>query len=403
MKRLTLSVCAALSLSCAVVAQDQDAIQQSVLKQHQISGPVAECLAALSEDCIVSASLTTVIEETQAIERIKVLSALALGLAEAGDMERAVRPLATAYEELGAIRFSFVKKMKQAELAPIYAYMGKSEEVLELTADLSSIIRGQTLEDCIYMAAVAGHARDVLTYINALTLYAQRRPYILTDAAEMLAVTGDPSVVIEALLADKNFRSKPSLMVRAAYINGVDGAVKVALLKDAEEEMKGRYGIFQRVRYAAANRAAQGAVDADTLESFANIEQELRSMDDKRDLALDMGRTYATVGMSKRAIAQTYYFKTADEQATYLMKLSRLPSATATLSADATYAEAVDAVLREAAMLESALERDTIRLKLLEAVRRVSSLDIAKKVVVSLEDDDNAAKGIALLLPLMKK
>jgi len=407
MKRVTLSICAVsicalLSLSSTGAAQEQDAIQKSVLKKHRISGPVVECLAALSEECILSASLTTVIDEAQAIERIKVLSALALGLAEAGDLERAVRPLDTALEELGAIRFSFVQKMKQAEIAPIYAYIGKSEEVLSLTADLGSIIKGQTLEECIYMAALAGRDRDVLTYVNALTLYAQRRPYILTDAAEMLAVTGDPSIVIDALLLDKNFRSRPSLMVRTAYVKGVDRDVKAGLLRDAADEMKNHYGMYQRVRFAAANRAAGDAQDADILENFAEIEKELRSMADKRDMALDMGRTYTSLGMSERAISQAFYFKTADEQANYLMRISRLPDGKNILSAGTAYADAVDAVLSEAAKLESPLERDTVRLKLLESARRVSSLDIAKKVVISLEDDDNSAKGLALLLPLLK-
>lgn len=408
MKRLTLSVCAAsmcaaLGLSVAGVAQEQDAIQESLLKRHQISGPVMECLADLSEDCILSASLTTVIDEAQAIERIKVLSAVALGLAEAGDMDRAVRPLGTALEELGAIRFSFVQRMKQAEIAPIYAYMGKSEDVLALTADLSSVIKGQTLEECIYMAALAGRAGDVITYVNALTLYGPRLPYILTDAAELLAVTSDPSAVVDVLLDNKTFRSRPSLMVRAAHIKGVNGTVKAGLLHDASEAMKSQYGIYQRVRYAAAKRAFQGAGNAEIIEAFLSTEKELRSMDDKRDMAIDLGRTYISIGMSDRAISQIYFFKTADEQASYLMKLSRLPKVTKNLAEGTAFTGAVDAVLYAAAELESPLERDTVRLKLLEAARRVSNLDIAKKIVNSLEDDDNAAKALALLLPLVKK
>ena len=392
--------------SVGILAQDSGG-PRAILNSQRVSSEVSACVNNLDESCILSIGLNTVMDEALSVERIRVLAALTQALAETGDVPRAQQPLDIAMAELEGIKFGFIKRMKQLELAPVLSFIGSVDQAIALLSDIRGIDREKSIERSIMMAAKTGNVEGVIMLKNALTVYKNRSNLFLLDAADVMLSAGhqqSAKSLADRMLADTVFKKDAATLYRMAalYRDMGDSVLASQLFDDAEALNTPNFGIYtnfqnrvERLIYALD--AGDPVLLADAQEMFSFSENDFSRGPDKRDMAQFFARLYIKQGRFDEAVALTSLFETAESQANYLIKLSTLRGSENTPA----YTKAVEDILIDTMEVESALERDDIRLKLLESVRAMGDFSLSQRIVLAIEDDDSAAKGLALLLPFV--
>lgn len=400
---------AAMTVAGPVMAQ-----QNGVSRSHRPNGATQACLSAPSADCAISAALETVINEESGLEKAKILVGVARSLLEGGDSERAAATLMLALEEARSVGLSLVTQEKIKSIAPLIARTGDGRMALALAEE----IQIQTVRDRVYLdiatenaaRGAAEDARSTLALVSSdsrakwreLVFFA-RQPSEFGGAA---AVAGYRTWVGGLERPEDRYRGL-SLLAAAQHRLG-DLASRDALLLEGDELFGAILGLNQRAAAAVERLRAFFEAGLDG-EIFASAYRQallhggrVRSSQALADFVERIGPVEAATGEITEALARAEVFGELAPRARYLASLNVRGSAGAvTQEQGAALRGGYQALMADLGDIESAYERDQIRLALLEGALVNRDDAAARDIVGKLEDDDNQALGLALMAPLL--
>ena len=281
-------------IATPLLAQDQGNGPREILNSHRVSEPVTVCINDLTKNCILSASLNTVMDESLAVERIKVLAALSQSLVDTGEYERAKQSLEIAIADLNDIRFEFVKRIKRVEIAPVQAQLGEIDEAIAMLSPFRGLDREKAIEASMHAAAKMGNVDGVLKLSKTFTMYKNRVSDFLLDSAETMLVFNhveSAKMLAETIRDNQAIMESASALVRLAYVfkrvgNDVAAEALYNFAKTIEMDTYNMYEKFrvrlERVVYHAGSDDA--VAQAAALEEFSVSQKELGTEADRRDL-----------------------------------------------------------------------------------------------------------------------
>ena len=118
---------------------------------------------------------------------------------------------------------------------------------------------------------------------------------------------------------------------------------------------------------------------------------------EKISITDEMGPALAFAGHVEYAAGYAKYYEDILEKSNYLKKISRFSGA---ITNDAL-STVIRSVLVESEEIENGYEADEVRMNLLFAARSSADLELSKEIALAMKDDDNAARALALLIPLL--
>lgn len=388
-------------------AYGQNGQNGQVATSHKPNEYTLACLEAPTRDCAFSAALQTVIAEEFGVERSKVLVAIARALIETGQRTQAIETLMLALEEARSVNLSLVTQEKISEIAPILARANDTAGALALLEELQiDSVRQRALIAVARENMVAGRVADAnvaLGQMESQTRAFWQRLRLLPLAPEE-AVRALNMRELEAQVRtfdrpDRLYRGLILLAVLADKRGETDA--RQAYIAEADELFASLISLNVRA-LATAHRLRSmydGELDPALIEkSYALAQQHtnrIRSAETQESIATLIGVVEANMGRLDAAIERMDVFSEVADKARYISSL-RTESDLAPLSAE------VRALLAEVVELDGVYERDLVRLQLLEGALFNGDLDLAKNLIIAIEDDDNQAKGLALTAPLLQ-
>lgn len=391
----------AMMMTTPLVAQSD-----TVSERHQPNQYTVACLEAPTRDCAFSAAIQTVIVENFGVERAKVLSAVAQSMIATGQRENALETLNLALEEARSVNLSLVTQEKITEIAPLFARADDSASALALVEEITiSSVRERTLINIARESMLAGRVADANVALSQMESEARafwQRLALLAIAPNAAADTVNIAELEERLRS----YSLPGQLYRGLILLSVIADKKgrpgdrQAYLVEADEYFQSIVGLNERA-VASAQRVrimfdggATPALLRQSYELAAIHTDRTRGLDTLQTIALTMGPAEVGMGYLEQAIRRLDAFTELPEKARYLSEL-RLPKEAASLAVETR------ALLTEVEELPGAYERDLVRLTLLEGALGNDDVTLALRVIETIEDDDNQARGLALLAPLL--
>ena len=380
-------------------------------ENHRVTGAVADCLNAPTRNCAFEVAMGTAISERLSIERAKVLIAVGRAMAETGKIADARMTLNMALEEARQSKISFAVDAKIMDLAPVLAMIGDIDRAIELATSVQIPGgRDSILSRAAEMVAEQGDVVGARKISDAIE-NRRRAIWVSLKAMKLLVHRGSKQGLDEfadsllpAVEALKRPADKLLAMVRLSMIYAAAGERgKSERLQAETSDISSSFASYSmRARVAAAQLeyAAVGD-DADAknlaLEAAITAERRIQGHLDKSSITDEMGPALAFAGHADRAVAYVRFYQEILEKSNYLKKVAQLAGDDSSVA----FSAALKAILRESAAMENAYEADEVRMNLLFAARAVGDLALSREIGLSMKDDDNAAKALALLIPLI--
>ena len=390
----------------------QTAISDDFSEENdRTDSPIVECLNSLSRACAFETAMRVAIAEKLSIERAKVLTAVGRAMAETGKPDDARMTLNMALEEARLSKISFAVDAKIMEIAPILAMIGDIDRAVELAASVQTLNgRDRILSLAADMVAEQGDVSGARKISEAVE-NRQRAIWIALSAMRTLVHQGSTQGLNEfadSILPDVEALKRPSdkllAMVRLAMAYKAGGNSEKALMLQAQtDEIKNSFASYSlKARVAAAQLEYTSAgedVDSGSrayVEAIA-AEKRIRGHLDKSSITDEMGPALAFSGYTDHAVGYVRYYQETLEKSNYLKKVARLSDK----NSNSALASAVRETLVLTQEIENGFEADEVRMNLLFAARSIGDLKLARDVTLTMQDDDNAAKALALLIPLL--
>jgi hypothetical protein len=378
----------------------------SVSQGHQPNQYTLVCLESPTRDCAFSAAIQTVIAEKFGVERAKVLAAVAKSMIATGQRDNAIETLNLALEEARSVNLSLVTQEKITEIAPLFARADDTATALTLVEEIViESVHERTLINIARENMVAGRIADANVALGQMKSEARafwQRLSLLTIAPnDALAAINLPELeakLREYSMPSQLYRGLVLLSVIADKIGQPDS--RQVYLVEADEYFQSILAMSERA-IASAQRLRimyDGGATRTLLEqsyTLANIHaNRARGLDTLQTVALIMGPAEVGMGYLDPALRRLDVFTELSDKARYLSELKLIKEAP-------SLAVETRALLLEVNELEGAYERDLVRLKLLDGALENEDITLALNIIKAIEDDDNQARGLALLAPLL--
>ncbi|WP_262690980.1 hypothetical protein [Kordiimonas aestuarii] len=396
-----------LSSMLGMMASPAFAQSPTVTNEHKPNEQTLACLEAPTRDCAFTSALQTVISEELGIERAKVLIGVARSMIETGQTDQAIQTLMLALDEARTVKITFVTQEKITEIAPLLARAGDVSGALALVGELQNEgIKDTVLTEVAEEAIAAGQladARVALGQMQNRTKAFWRELSLLARAPkETLTTVKLPDLDKEVRVLDRTDQRYRGIIHLAVIADRMgDMAERNGYLTEADELFTGVVGLGTRADVVA--QRVRAMYDAGMNPALVRASYDLALLHGGRlgrneaqmlDFAVQVGPVEAGIGYLDAALERLENFKQVDSKAAYLASLR-------TGQGEEKIAAKMREVLGEVAQLQGAYERDIVRLKLLEGALDNANIDLASRIVKSMEDDDNQALALALMAPLL--
>ncbi|WP_374764365.1 hypothetical protein [Yunchengibacter salinarum] len=397
----------ALALPSFATVQDQSD-ENGFTSTHTPNEHTLGCLTAPTRQCALNAPLQTVVDESLALERARVLTAVAESLIDLGQTGRARQTLTLALEEARSAGLSLVMQEKARQIAPLLARAGQVDQALKLA---ESIDIGN-IQDQVY-AGIAEEAANAGNMSGAQKALARMDDARRAFWREMKLLSRAPVAEIEArdlaALADK-------VRGHDAMLDRYRGLVLVGILHHRLDQAKQRDALFDEadalLTGAVGNPASARATavkvralyDADlgdsalfapALEAARSAISNLRSTGARQTMARLIGPAEAGTGALSAALERLDDFGNLEERVRYFQTLSATDATPAFLERVSVLLAAIESEI------DDSYERDQLRLSLMAPVVASGAVDQAGAIVKAMEDDDNQAIGLARMAVML--
>lgn len=399
-------VIAAILLPCTPVASDdfKDAY-------HNVPDPIIMCLNAPTRTCAFELSMATAISEKLNIERAKVLIAVSTAMAETGKIDDARMTLNMALEETRQSKISFAVDAKMLEIAPVYAMIGDVDRAIALAATVPTPSgRDRILSRSAERAGLQGDVAGARKISQAVE-NRRRAIWVSLKAMQSSVYKGNKQDLIDfadsiypAIIALKRPADKLLAMVRLSMIYKAGGSKeKASMLQEQTRDIGESFtSYFMQARVAAAQLefavvGGNKTIKNKALEKLLASEKRMNSLMDKSSIANEMGSALAFAGHADIAAGYAKFYKEIREKSNYLKTVAQVSDK----DVNGAFSAAIGEVLMESEAMENGYEADEVRMNLLHAARGVGDLALSRKIALTMQDDDNAAKALALIIPLL--
>lgn len=396
-----------LSVSIAVFSVDAAAQSDNgVSSRHRPNEHTLACLEDISRDCSFRAAIQTAIDEELGLEKSKILVGVARSMVRLGDTDRALRTLELAIEEARSARLSLVMQEKIRTIAPLMAEAGDIASALALAEEVQIAgVKDRVLEEIALNAARKGDVASALVALDQVSaprrafwrrmevyLYA---PVSMLPAVDLLPFVegieaeGTPAANYRGLITLGLIeRRRGNAAVAEQFFAQADAIFATVVSSELQAEL-----LSLKLRAFYESGADSGELDG--IFSDLAAPRGRLSRFSMEALSRRVGPIEAATGRAAAALLRLEQMNDLTEKARYLGSLS-------TGEPIAAHKAAITEVLGELSELESAYERDNLRLSLLDAAVGAQDLEMGIEIVRMLEDDDNQALGLALLAPLLE-
>lgn len=378
---------------------------------HNIPDPITTCLNAPTKACAFELSMETAISEKLNIERAKVLIAVSRAMAETGKIDDARMTLNMALEETRQSKMSFAVDAKMLDIAPVYAMIGDVDRAIELAKTVPTPRgRDRILSRSAERAALQGDVAGARKISQAVE-NRRRAIWVSLKAMQFLVYKDSKQGLVDfadsiypAIIALERPADKLLAMVRLSMIYKAGGNnEKARILQEQTRDIGESFtSYFVRARIAAAqlefaviggNKLSKDKA----LEDFLTSEKRMNSFMDKSSIANELGSALAFAGHSNIAAGYARFYREIREKSNYLKTIAQVSGK----GANGVFSAAIEEVLKESEAIENGYEADEVRMNLLHAARGVGNLVLSRKIALAMQDDDNAAKALALIIPLL--
>ena len=405
MHKILIVMATTIALSSSVVSDDFSD------NQHAVTDPIKSCLNSLTRACAFEISMKTAIEERLSIERAKVLAAVGRAMAETGKVGDARMTLNMALEEARMSKISFAVDAKMIDIAPVYAMIGDVGRAIELAGSVDGPNgRDRILSLSSEMAASQGYVAGARKISEAVG-NRRRAIWIALKAMKVLVYNDSKQGLIDfadsilpAVLALERPSDKLLAMARLSmiYKAGGNDTQAIMLQKQTRDISESFTSYFIQVRVSAAQLefATVGGSErakGQALAAAVAAEKRINSLMDKSSVADDMGSAMAFAGHSDIAAGYAKFYKEIREKSNYLKNVAQV----AGKGTNGVFASVIKNVLEKSSEMENGYEADEVRMNLLHAARAVGDLSLSRDIALAMHDDDNAAKALALMIPLL--
>lgn len=361
---------------------------------------VLACLDAPSQDCALQAAVQTAITEELALEKANILIGVADALIGLGQTSQGLQALGLAMDEVRLSNLSLVTQEKIRSIAPLRAQGGDIAGALALVDEIQiTSVKDQLLEQIAIGAIAKGDLASATVALDQIASTARafwRRLDLYLQAPDDLLTAVDLLPFVEKIEAEARAERRYQGLITLGLIEKRRGndAQGDALLAGADALFDTVLSAQARAAMASTKIQAVHKADLGTelLEAAFTTTRFSRSAvgrDGLMSYALRVGPIEAKTGRLASALRRVDDFVDPETKARYLGSL-------VIGAPDPALTTAIDAVLAEFETLESAFERDSLRLKLLRGAIGAKDTDLALRLVSDMEDEETQAIGLAL-------
>ena len=378
---------------------------------HNVPDPIITCLNAPTKACAFELSMQTAISEHLNIERAKVLIAVSRAMAETGKIDDARMTLNMALEETRQSKMSFAVDAKMLDIAPVYAMIGDVDRAIALAETVPTPRnRDRILSQSAERAAIQGNVAGTRKISQAVEN--RRRAIWISLSAMKLLVYNDSKKglldfadsIYPTIIALERPADKLLAMVRLSMIYKAGGDnEKASMLQEQTRDIAESFtSYFMQSRIAAAQLEfavvnGNKTLKNKALERLLASEKRMTILMDKSSIANEMGLALAFAGHADIAVGYAKFYKEIREKSNYLKTVAQVSDK----GARGAFSTAIGEVLKESEAMENGYEADEVRMNLLHAARGVGDLALSRRIALAMRDDDNAAKALALIIPLL--
>lgn len=392
-------------LSAGVAAEEA---KRGPIKIHQMNPAVASCLEDLNQNCALTAAVKTVTEEQQAMERAKVLLAVAESMITLGQKDRAKRVLDMAIEAAESTKLSIAMTVTLREAIPLFARLG----YFDVTGNLLSKVDNQGLKDDLVMQVLREKAAQDLTYAEMMTwaklISSPEKAFWAT-----LKVMEEEGINLSAialndlgLQVEKQTTFAKKFRARASYAailwkNGERQKAQTLFDKlDADFVLINAPSAKAQLASSKLAAMFNAGVDNGALTTMLDFTKKqavsINDPDEKARFAERVGPVEIKLGRVGSAVIRSVYFQDLMTQVEYVEKLAELTGKPAD-----EISQRIDYLANQLSTIEDSYERDVYRYRLLRSALSIKDKGLVKQLIQSMEDDDNQARGLALLAAIL--
>lgn len=382
------------------VAQDAET-KETFLQDHTRNPAVLSCLASPSTNCAIRAALTTAVEEQLAAEKSRVLVGVARALYQSGSVEQANVAAEQARVTARSVGLSFTMQFRLRELVPLEAELGNGATAIALADEIiSNSLRDNIIARSAMKLAQAGHAEDALIWLDKITNKA-RIPSLKLQLATMIW-EGEPALALQTAMSVMVGVESGGTYGERLNLHALIAALGYRL-GDTEAWQAGKARLLEIADYANDNRTfslawtwrawlgiVDGDGDIDQMLAEAMISgYRLRSTSDREHFASIFAPIARTDDQIRSLVRNADVFEDPAARIDYLYAVA---------AAGVGRSEVANGVLEVLAGLEkvdSAYDRDEIRMRALTIAIRMGNTDLGLQIVRNMEDDDSQARGLA--------
>ena len=412
----------AISAGLVVAAAASTANQTPAARQEAVPGTTTEqsdaraalraarnaCVAAPTRDCALTVALRTVAEEDLAIERAKVLIAVAESLAHVGDMGIARRTLRLGLEEAESIGISVATDAQLAGAAPVYAMLGSDDAALRTSRRIEdAVLRDRSLGDVVRALGTAGKADLAVAALDTIDQPVVRLLATI-DAAEAALAAGwitparafadkVPDFLDPALARSVRLQVEARLSAVQARLGAVEPA-RTELIRLVDEVEAVSFSA-DKARVLAAVARAWLALEDDAgydraIRRATAFARRVRSDTDREVAVHDVALARAAAGDVSGAVEELGGIDDLRSRSRAIQALAVLPLSN---QARGELADFIEGSLSLSNGSDSSFERDLARYRAVTALTELGQVAAAVRVIDSIEDDDTQAQAFGYL------
>ncbi|MGF1606228.1 MAG: hypothetical protein ACFB22_07795 [Rhodothalassiaceae bacterium] len=373
---------------------------------------VSDCLATPSRECALRTALRVTADEELAIERAKVLLALADSFRVIGAEQRAVEALSLAAKEARDIGISIGTEQHFVEIAGLYGAMGRQDAADRIITEIEDrILRARARGEAALGLLRAGRAEASAALLTAIEVPAIAQEYALRAAEYLVRAEGqtDPGPALAA--ADTLLNGNAQRFYRE--LGQLRLATALARAGRAEDAQAIRAGID-----VSLDRSLPPDFRAELLAGLARLDIALGDREAatrnltaatrwlrRSTVTYDRNRALGVVAAAALAADQRDLVARLAEDVEDLTARTRLIDTLApaiTTSQDrALLVDLARQTLPLIDALEGRFERDQARYDLVTALIDAGAGQAAAEIIAAIEDDDQQARALAYLARLL--
>jgi len=390
----------------ALAPQDGET-RESFIQDHTRNAAVLACLEAPDRACAIRSALQTAVAEKLPAEQSRILAGVAHGLADIGQMDQAVTAATRALEAAEDSGLSFSVQFRLRDLVPLYARLGDSAGAMALAERVTSrSLRHDIIAESAIALAGAGKPEDAILWLDQLpqpyrAISGKLRVAALvqdTHASLSLKTASDLVVAIETSGSYAERLQVHALMAAHARAAGETETLtaaegRVNALADLANDNRTHSQAYAWRGWLArySDQAASDGLLNEALDSGSR----LRLVPDKLSFAhVFAPKSRSDVQVSKM-LEMVGTIDDPIEKVDFLSAISKAPHGQSEI------ADATRLVMLSLDEIESAYDRDQVRMRAMSIPLRLKDAALGTDIVKAMEDDDSQARGLALMASLL--